>query len=221
MNGSAGPIPNGTVFTRLTVLECIGTKNKRRLYRVLCSCGNEKSLIGSVLTTGNTRSCGCLQREQAVERATSHGMRAHPLYRIWDGMMQRCHNPKNPGYHRYGGRGIVVCERWHNPANFIADMSPRPGPQYEMDRRDNNGNYEPGNVEWDTKKVNMRNRRTTVFVEHEGEKRLLIELAEDRGFNLGTLRSRRRRGDAELLRPLRQGERHAIKESSKPSEKAP
>ena len=100
---------------------------------------------------------------------TTHGLYQHPLYRTWQTMLHRCENPQNKNYRHYGGRGIQVCERWHDPAVFIADVEaaigPRPAgtypsglPLYSFDRRDNDSGYRPGNVRWATAKEQLANR---------------------------------------------------------------
>jgi hypothetical protein len=95
---------------------------------------------------------------------TTHGLtRTHPLYSTWSGMMNRCYNLKQPAYKNYGARGIAVCERWHNVQDFVADIEaeigPKPDPKLTLDRIENDGNYEPGNVQWATRRQQMLNRR--------------------------------------------------------------
>ena len=87
-----------------------------------------------------------------------HGMTLTPIYRTWGGMKTRCFNPRHKYYHRYGGRGITICERWLDFNNFYLDMGDRPKGT-ELDRENNDGNYEPGNCRWVTKKVNANNNR--------------------------------------------------------------
>ncbi len=86
-------------------------------------------------------------------------VREHPLYAIWFLMLQRCTNPKATGYKNYGGRGISVCERWYHFANFAADMNPRPSLEHTLDRRENDGNYEPSNCRWVLRAVQNNNKR--------------------------------------------------------------
>jgi hypothetical protein len=92
----------------------------------------------------------------------THGLTDHPLYPTWGGMVQRCTNPNNDNYARYGGRGIQVCGRWRvSFAAFLADVGERPSPKHSLDRRDTNGHYEPGNIRWATKLEQGKNTRRT------------------------------------------------------------
>ena len=105
------------------------------------------------------------RRKRGVETVgpwIRHGLYGHPLYQVWKGMMARCNNAKDPRYHRYGGRGIAVCERWHDMRLFVEDIDCLLGPRpvgLTLDRLDNDGNYEPGNVRWATPKQQQRHRQ--------------------------------------------------------------
>ena len=99
---------------------------------------------------------------KSIPFALKHGMRKSPEYNVWANMKYRCQNERNPAYHNYGGRGICVCERWlcdDGFANFLADLGCRPTEKHSLDRINNDGNYEPGNVRWATKAVQEHNKR--------------------------------------------------------------
>ncbi|WCS27247.1 hypothetical protein LOK46_10640 [Methylobacterium sp. NMS14P] len=111
-------------------------------------------------------------------------------YEAWRKARQRCENPKNPRYASYGGRGIQVCERWRDFAAFFADMGSRPTPAHQLDRKDNDKGYEPGNCRWATPAEQMVNRRNTRFVEVDGKQVPLATLAKEAGLPINTLRFR-------------------------------
>ena len=115
-----------------------------------------------------------------------HGKRE---YRSWRSMKQRCLCPADPFFHRYGGRGIKVCERWLVFENFYEDMGARP-PGHVLDRRDNNGDYTPENCRWVPQKVNQRNRSSNTLLTHEGQTLPLTTWAEKLGINPETLSTR-------------------------------
>lgn len=152
----------GLKFGRLTVTAFVGRDKHRNLVWVCaCDCGKECEVVGNALRSGHTRSCGCLRREvtAASKRALKHGLSSHPLYKTWVNIMNRCYNESTPDYAHYGARGITVCERWHDPATFIAEVSPRPTPAHTVDRIDVDGNYEPSNFRWATRQEQARNLR--------------------------------------------------------------
>jgi hypothetical protein len=107
-----------------------------------------------------------------------HGMNRTPTHHAWCGMISRCENPNESGYHNYGGRGIRVCESWRTDFSaFFSDMGAKP-PGKSLDRIDNNGNYEPSNCRWATRKEQNRNRRNNVFITHNGETQCMEEWAQ-------------------------------------------
>lgn len=108
-------------------------------------------------------------------------------------MHQRCKNPNHPKYHRYGGRGISVCEAWHSFENFAADMGPQP-PGLTIERIDNDGNYTPENCRWAPQQEQARNRSTSVLWEHEGRVMCLSEWAREFGIHIATVQARIRAG---------------------------
>lgn len=153
----------GECFGRLTVVEFAGHVHRSgaryRQWRCRCLCGNEVTAVTGALTTGNTQSCGCRKRDETVARLTRHGGRHTPEYVVWNAMRKRCENPKNAKYADYGGRGILVCERWRDFANFLADMGRRPSTRHSIERIDNDRGYEPENCAWVLRETQNRNQR--------------------------------------------------------------
>lgn len=147
-------------FGRLTTLREDGRRFGQCLWLCRCDCGGTITTLASSLRTRHTRSCGCLVREGVVARLSTHGLSRHPIYNVWVGMYRRCYEPSSDNYKHYGGRGITICDRWHSIEKFVADMAPRPDGG-ELDRRDNDGNYEPSNCRWATRSGQMANTRLT------------------------------------------------------------
>lgn len=148
-----------------------------------CDCGNEKIVPASTLKTGQSRSCGCLKREIWLKRITKHGFSKDVFYQTWCGMMQRCYNSKQVFFHRYGGRGISVCEEWHQIEIFI-DWCKRQGEQDDgatLERFDNDGNYHPDNCIFSSRSEQARNRENNLFVDIDGIDVLFIDLVEQYG----------------------------------------
>jgi hypothetical protein len=123
-----------------------------------------------------------------------HGMRHTKIYGIYTAILRRCRNPNALDYERYGGRGITVCEKWQKSfLAFYADVGDQP-PGMQIDRIDNSGNYEPGNVRWVSVKDNCRNRRSSTYVEFRGERMTLAELSERTGMGVPTILWRMKKG---------------------------
>ena len=155
---------SGNRYGRLLVRERADNANDGEArWLCACECGNSAVVRGVMLRQGRTRSCGCLYRESRSSIALSHGLArrgavAPELY-VWESMRQRCLNPKNHAYHRYGGAGIRICDRWAESfSNFIADMGRRPDGK-SIDRIDNTKGYEPSNCRWATAKEQSANKR--------------------------------------------------------------
>lgn len=123
-------------------------------------------------------------------------------------MIQRCHNPNSPKFHHYGGRGIEVCQRWRESFDaFLEDMGPRPSPEHEIDRIDNDGNYEPGNCRWATRREQMENTRRTRLVTIDGETKCIARWGRELGVSTFKYRINRGESPEDAARPTRGRER--------------
>lgn len=200
----------GNRFGRLTLID-IAPHPRRKRWRCQCDCGNETVVEQSNLVTGHSKSCGCLREEKRI----SHGKCRTPEYRTWINIKSRCLNADYSYSHWYGGRGITVCDRWLNGDGqstgfecFFADMGTRPSARHSIDRKDVNGNYEPGNCIWVTQKDQTRNMRSNHIVEYKGKTQTLAEAVEGTGLKYNTVLYRLKRGwsinDA-LMRPNQKG----------------
>jgi hypothetical protein len=190
----------GKKFTNLTILseaEAHITKggHKRRAVICQCDCGKIiKSQISPIISK-SVKSCGCYSAKLAKERMLyenkTHGMVKSPEYNSWRSMKKRCYLKAHKSYKYYGGRGIIVCDRWLNSfENFLQDMGIRPEGNYSLDRIDNNGDYCPENCRWATLLEQGRNQRTNVNVTYQGETKCIAEWAEVTGMPYGKLHYR-------------------------------
>lgn len=180
----------GHRFTRWHVEGMWDGDEKRSHWRCRCDCGTIRRVNGLNLRQGKTLSCGCL----CVERTTKHGMVDHEAYSSWKAMRNRCRNPSHWEYPNYGGRGILVCERWADFTVFWHDMGPSWKPNMSIDRIDGNGNYEPSNCRWATSKEQGRNRRDNVMINTPNGKMTISEASETFGIKRVTLDHRVRAG---------------------------
>jgi hypothetical protein len=198
---------------KLTIIGVASSKHFRKgvavVYRCRCDCGAEVLRDRQTLIKAKHSSCGCDRRGLGTMPS---GWHAHPLAKSWRHMIDRCTNPKNKSYPDYGGRGIVVCERWIIGEGgftglecFVADMGARP-PGKTLERQDTNGGYHPDNCVWADRTIQARNRRVVVPVTFERISRTLPEWAEATGIPYFTLHKRFKAGwsaEKALTTPVR------------------
>ena len=188
---------SGQRFGRLVAIEPIGrAKGGYIAWRCKCDCGNE--IVSSLKYLGHgTSSCGCLASELSSKRAKTHGKSCSRIYKVHRTMMMRCYNPNTHEYENYGGRGITVCDEWHDFGRFYEwavqngyDENSKKQSECTIDRIDHNGNYEPSNCRFVPMKTQQRNRRNNVLITYNGETHCLSEWAEIAGIQYGTFLKR-------------------------------
>ena len=193
----------GKVYAALTGVEKVGSspKNRNALWRFACSCGRSCVIDGYDVRSGKVVSCQACAAERSRVASVKHGKTNTREFSTWTDIQTRCHNPNSAAYPSYGGRGIVVCDRWRESfENFLADMGERPAGK-SIDRIDNDGPYSPENCRWATRVEQARNKRNTVRVAEHGGKSI-PELAEAAGITRTAMWQRVKRGKTpDLLRP--------------------
>lgn len=189
----------GKKFGRLQAL-CEAKRPKRSnrkvvFWKCVCDCGRIDVFDGAHLRGGTTKSCGCLARELFRKRVTKHGKSRSQIYRLWWNMRTRCSRKSDRGFSNYGGRGIVVCNRWlRSFLAFYADMGDPPFPGAQIDRIDNNGPYSPKNCRWASVRQQCRNKRTNHILAFDGKRLPLVVWAEETGIRSDTILRRIRAG---------------------------
>lgn len=179
----------GQKFGKLVAVSPIdgsGGVGKHKDWLCKCECGNLKTVSSAHLKDGNVTSCGCIRHNKA-------GLR---IYTIWADMKDRCGNKKAASYVYYGGRGITVCDEWRNDFKAFYEwaMSNGYAEDLTIDRIDVNGNYEPSNCRWVTRKEQANNTRRNHFLTYDGETHTLADWAEKVGIKQNTLLYRLKRG---------------------------
>ena len=174
---------SGSRFDRLVVLED-GFKKKNSIYcYVRCDCGSELYVVKACLKNKNTRSCGCIHREQLADRNASHMMSKTKIYMIFHGMIDRCYRKTSSEYHNYGNRGIIICDGWVKSFESFKDWAFDNGYKegLSIERLNVDGNYEPNNCTWIPKNKQALNKRNSVFVTIDGIKKNMCELIKEFG----------------------------------------
>ena len=191
----------GRTFGEWEVLSEYGrNKSGGAVFLCRCSCGNERVVDGRSIRCGASTNCGCKRRIHAIEAARkavkTHGGRFERLYCVWRGMLDRCNNKNSKFYHRYGGRGITVCDEWMDYANFREwamshgyDPFVRKG-VCTLERMNNDLGYNPANCVWATSMVQCNNRSSNHIINAFGESHTIAEWARRTGIRKDTLRRR-------------------------------
>ena len=159
----------GQIFGKLKVIKEAPKLNGRVRWECLCECGAVREVLPQHLKSGRTKSCGChnkeTQRQRFIKQNTTHGMsHRRVLFDCWHGIRNRCLNEQCPSYEGYGSRGITICDEWKDdlPAfiSYVDEvLGEKPSSSHSLDRIDNDGNYEPGNVRWADAITQANNRR--------------------------------------------------------------
>jgi len=185
------PVPmenlTGRRYGRLIVLPFVVRRQRpsgqlERFWLCRCVCGKKKWIAAATLRGETTRSCGCLRREMHTTHGHTRPGHRDPLYQVWTQMIQRCHNSKDRSYHNYGARGIYVCDRWRGGGagflRWLEDMGPRPE-NGTIERKDNNGPYDPSNCRWGTRTEQNKNSRNVRLVAYDGRTQCLKDWARE------------------------------------------
>lgn len=181
----------GIKYGRLTAIKRVGVNNSgNATWLCVCECGQQTSVGSNNLRSGHTKSCGCLGRELRLRHGHNRRGKTTKAYTAWHGMIQRCTNNKSRKYDSYGGRGILVCDRWLVFENFISDMGNPPTGNCSIDRVDNNGDYCPENCRWATIKQQARNTRRNRLLTFSNKTQCLAAWAEEYGIKSSVLWSR-------------------------------
>lgn len=189
----------GNIYGRLLVIKRLGTINKKTWYECKCVCGIIKKISYSDLTSGRTKSCGCYKKEYLTKKNTTHGLslkngKQTRLFRIWNNIKTRVYNHNISNFKNYGGRGIKLCEEWHDFQKFHKwALENGYSKTLSIDRINVNGNYEPNNCRWVYQKVQANNTRRNKYILLNGITKTLKEWSEYYNINYRTVRDRLKR----------------------------
>lgn len=187
----------GKQYNRLTVLEILPKTTGCNYRKVIaqCECGETRTVFVSLLISGGVKEClSCAKQRRTLHGHATKRSGTTPEYVAWSNIRGRCLRPSHPQFGHYGGRGILLCERWMSFANFLSDMGPRPSAQHSIDRIDNNKGYEPSNCRWATWNQQCNNKRVSTHYTALGRTQTLAEWAKELKMLRHTLHGRLQRG---------------------------
>lgn len=210
---------SGHTYGKLTVIECVGIRNRYATWKCKCECGEVVEVRGTSLTNGHTTSCGCAQKEKVSRLMKKHGLSGSRLYRIYQHMVGRCVNKNEAGYENYGGRGISVCDEWAQSFKSFSDWALSNGYKDDLtlDRIEVDGNYEPTNCRWVTQKIQANNTRTNRILTYSGESHTMSEWADITGLSYNLIDSRIFRGwsvERTFTEPVHTSQRRTVQRNS-------
>lgn len=188
---------SGQRFGKWTVVKLSRRDSKFNLplWLCRCDCGTLREKQNSALRNGSSKSCGCAFAENFGQARKAAYETKSKEYRCWSSMKNRCLNPNEPTYARYGAMGITVCDEWKVSFEaFLNHLGFAPSPDHTIDRINTFGNYEPGNVRWATRKEQMLNRRDNHRIVYDGKNLTVSQWAENSGIDRTTLNSRLKAG---------------------------
>lgn len=179
------------------------------VWNCICDCGKETTASIGMLCSGKKKSCGCKWKDFISEARTVHGYcrrreETNKTWLCWWNMLQRCTNPKSERFNQYGGRGITVCERWIEFANFLADMGDKPEGK-SIERADVNGSYCPENCSWILNRDQFENMQKSIRITIGGDTKSLKRWSTELGLNYLTVYGRYKRGESisDVFRPVK------------------
>lgn len=201
-------------FGRLTVVEITNERTSGRhvVWKCICDCGNECYVNAASLTSGKTKSCGCLAKESRGTSRITHHKSNEKIYRVWQSMKDRCNRKKNKNYPHYGGRGLKVFSEWEDDFQTFYDWALANGYKEgsQIDRVDVNGNYEPSNCRWVNVKMQQNNKRNNHLITYRGITHTITEWEDLLGFKRGVISSRINRYKWDVERALTEGATDAV-----------
>lgn len=180
----------GMKFNFLTLVKNVTKDGKSVKWLCRCDCGKEKEIFLTSVSSGSTKSCGCM-RSKLKYGDNLHNYSKTRLHNVWSHMKRRCNNVKNPSYHRYGGRGIKVCKEWHRFKPFMEwALNNGYSDKLQIDRIDNNDGYYPENCRFVTARKNSQNRRSNRNITYKGKTFCINEASRRYGIKRQTLAQR-------------------------------